>query len=401
LLEALGGIEALKKRHLDTLAELKLPREESARVRAEMETALGELETLARGVATLGELTPRSRDAMVAHGEGLSCRLLGACLSAGGTAARFVDSRTLLITDNQFGAAIPDLEETSRLAGSALKPLLAGGIVPVTQGFVGATREGLTTTLGRGGSDYSAAVLGAALGAEAIEIWTDVDGMLTADPRVVTGARRIREISFEEAAELSFFGAKVLHPSTVLPAVERGIPVLILNTFRPDGEGTRISSRPPRSASPVKSIAMKRGITVVHISSTRMLQAHGFLKALFEVFDRHRTAVDVVTTSEVSVSVTIEDTRNLEDLKRDLASIGTVKVEPGMAIICVVGEGLRGTPGAVAGIFAALGQETVHMVSQGASEINLTFVVPEASAAKVVQKLHEALFREADSAIFA
>jgi len=273
--------------------------------------------------------------------------------------------------------------------------------VPVAQGFIGSTADGVTTTIGRGGSDYSAAIIGAAIGAEAIEIWTDVDGLLTADPRVVRSARRIRVISFTEAAELSYFGAKVLHPSTVMPAVEQGIPVHIFNTHNPAGEGTLIVSKPPRTTNAIKSIALKRGVTIINVTATRMLMAYGFLRALFEVFERHQTSVDVVTTSEVSVSMTLDSADNLEAIERDLRQIGEVGIKRDKAIVCVVGENLKSTPGVAGRLFSAIGDANINMISQGASEINLTFVTDERDVAVVVERLHEAFFTEADPAVFA
>jgi aspartate kinase len=259
----------------------------------------------------------------------------------------------------------------------------------------------VTTTIGRGGGDYSAAIIGAALGAESIDIWTDVDGLMTTDPRVVPEARRIRVISFGEAAELSYFGAKVLHPSTVLPAVERKIPVHIYNTRNPSCEGTRIVARPQPSRNLIKSIAFKRGITIINVASTRMLMACGFLRAIFEVFDRHHTSVDVVTTSEVSVSMTLDTSDRLEAIERDLASFGEVSVERGKAIVCVVGDNLKFTPGVAARLFGAISKTNVNMISQGASEINLTFVIDEADTDEVVKELHREFFAEVDENVFA
>jgi aspartate kinase len=275
------------------------------------------------------------------------------------------------------------------------------GCVPVAQGFIGATADGVTTTIGRGGSDYSAAIIGAALGAEAIEIWTDVDGLLTADPRVVKSARRIRVISFAEASELSYFGAKVLHPSTVTPAVEQGIPVHIFNTLNPSCEGTLIVSKPPASRSLIKSIAFKRGVTILNVTSTRMLMAHGFLRAIFAVFEHHQTSVDVVTTSEVSVSMTLDNADNLDAIQRDLRQIGEVGIEREKAIVCVVGDNLKFTPGIAGRLFTAIGDANINMISHGASEINLTFVTDESEVAGVVGRLHEAFFSDLDPEVFA
>jgi aspartate kinase len=258
----------------------------------------------------------------------------------------------------------------------------------------------VTTTIGRGGSDYTAALIGAGLDAKAIEIWTDVDGLMTADPRVVPEARRIRVISFAEASELSYFGAKVLHPSTVLPAVERGIPVHIYNTHNPACEGTLIVAEPRPSRNLIKSIAFKRGVTIVNVTSTRMLLAFGFLRTIFEVFERHQTSVDVVTTSEVSVSMTLDNTDRLEAIKRDLSGIGEVGVEREKAIVCVVGDNLKFKPGVAARLFQAIESTNVNMISQGASEINLTFVIDEGEVDRVIRSLHEEFFLEVDAGVF-
>jgi aspartate kinase len=360
-----------------------------------------ELESLARSVSTLGELTPRSQDAIVSFGERLSSLIIAGALLARGIPVELVDSRRFIITDSRFTGASPDWAETESRTRSELLPVIEAGRIPLAQGFIGSSLDGVTTTIGRGGSDYSAAIIGAALGVEAIEIWTDVDGLLTADPRLIADARRIRVISFAEAAELSYFGAKVLHPSTVLPAIERSIPVHIYNTRNPAGEGTLIVARPQPSNSLIKSIAFKRGVTIVNVTSTRMLLAYGFLRAIFDVFDRYQTSVDVVTTSEVSVSMTLDGTESLEAIKRDLSGIGEVSVEREKAIICVVGDNLKFKPGVAARLFRAIGDANVNMVSQGASEINLTVVIDESEVSAVVRRLHHEFFADVDPDIFA
>jgi aspartate kinase len=292
------------------------------------------------------------------------------------------------------------MEESELRVRQELAPMVELGKVPVAQGFIGATTNGVTTTIGRGGSDYSAAILGACAGADAIEIWTDVDGLMTADPRVVPEARRIRIISFVEAAELSYFGAKVLHPSTVIPAIGRGIPVHIYNTKNPACEGTLIVSEARPSKNVIKSIAFKRGVTIVNVASTRMLMAHGFLSAIFDVFEKHRTSVDVVTTSEVSVSITIDSTEALDSIRQELGGIGEVTVERSRAIICVVGDNLKSTPGVAARIFSAIQPTNVNMISQGASEINLTFVIDDGDVDRVARAPHKEFFAEADPDVF-
>jgi aspartate kinase len=312
-----------------------------------------------------------------------------------------VDSREWLVTDSAHMRAAPLFEETNQRLQARVAPLVAAGKVPVMGGFIGASKAGITTTIGRGGSDYSAAIAGAGLGAERIEIWTDVDGMMTTDPRLCAEARRIKVISFDEAAELAYFGAKVLHPATVLPAVQKNIPVYILNSSNPDCEGTRISARVAQCRNSFKAIAVKKRITIVDVASPRMQMAHGFLNAIFAAFDRHRVAVDVVSTSEVSVSLTVDSNESIPPLAADLAKLADVKYEGRKAIVCLVGENLRDTPGIAARVFGELADVKIRMISQGASEINLTFVVEEDVVSDVVQRLHRTFFSDLDPEVFA
>jgi aspartate kinase len=283
----------------------------------------------------------------------------------------------------------------NKRARDCLKPLTDAGKVPVTQGFIGATATGTPTTLGRGGSDFTAALLGAALNAERVEIWTDVDGLMTADPRIVPTARTLAEASYEEAAELATFGARILHPATALPLVRAGIPIVILNSTHPERAGTTIE---PEAAvervgdSPIRSISWKQGITVINIRAPRMLGTFGFLRALFEVFERHETVVDVLASGEVSVSLTIEDRSRLEPLVRDLGELGEVWIEEGRAIVAIVGIGLRKTPGLAGRVFNAVWPANVEVISQGASAINMTFVVREEDGPDVVRRLHQEFF---------
>jgi aspartate kinase len=293
------------------------------------------------------------------------------------------------------------LQETRERLQANVQPLVTDGRVPVMGGFIGATKAGVTTTIGRGGSDYSAAIIGAELGAERIEIWTDVDGMLTTDPHLCPDAHRIRVISFDEAAELAYFGAKVLHPATVLPAIQKNIPVYVLNSGNPTCEGTRIAARVPHCRNFFKAIAAKKRITIIDVAAPRMLLAHGFMRAIFEAFDRHRVPVDVVSTSEVSVSLTVDSNEAIPALAADLAKLADVKYEGRKAIVCVVGENLRETPGIAARVFGELSDIKIRMISQGASEINLTFVIEEDEVPRVIQRLHKVFFSDLDPEIFA
>jgi aspartate kinase len=332
------------------------------------------------------------RDEIVSWGERLASALLAAVLSAAGVGARAVDARRCVRTTADYGRAEPLGPETRDCTRAELLPLLEEGVVLVLGGFIGSTPEGATTTLGRGGSDYSAALVGAALGAAEIQIWTDVSGFLTADPRVVADARTLARLSYAEAAELAYFGAKVLHPRTIQPAVEHRIPVRVCNSRAPAAPTTLIGGAGEPSPHGIRAIAHKRGTTVVQVASAGMLGAYGFLRALFEVFERHRTAVDIVATSEVSVSLTVDDPTALPAIEGDLAALGRVTVEAGHAIVCAVGEGLRRRPGVAARVFGTIADVNVSLISQGASSINLTFVVPDDHVDDVVRRLHAALF---------
>lgn len=398
--QALRLSRALRERHYTTAGEL-LGTGLFTEFHSELETDFDALDELLRGIAAVGELTPRTADMVAANGELLSSKIAAAAFSARGLAASLVDARECIITDETHTRAIPFFEDTNEKLRANVKPLLDSGRVPVMGGFIGSTRTGTTTTIGRGGSDFSAAIAGAGLAAERIEIWTDVDGMMTTDPNLCPEARRIRVVSFDEAAELAYFGAKVLHPATLLPAIQKNIPVFILNSRNPDGEGTRITARAPRCRNLFKAIAAKKGITIIDVAATRMLMAHGYLKAIFDAFDRHKVPVDVVSTSEVSVSVTVDSNAAIPALAADLAKLADVKYEGRKAIVCLVGEALRDTPGVAARVFGVIPEVNVRMISQGASEINLTFVIEEDAVPGVVRRLHAAFFSELDPGVFA
>jgi aspartate kinase len=335
------------------------------------------------------------QDEILAFGEQLSSQLLAAVLRENNLTARYIDARSCIKTDDRYGCATP-LAETTQAIQAELSKIVKAGEIPVLGGFVGSTNGGVTTTLGRGGSDYSAAIIGAALGAREIQIWTDVTGVLTADPRIVANARTIPVLSYQEAAELAYFGAKVLHPKTIQPAIDRNIPVRVCNSRAAAEAGTLIVAESEAAPQTVKAIAHKNGITTVQVTSARMLGAHGFLRALFEVFERHRTAVDVVTTSEVSVSLSIDNASTLPEIIPDLEKLGTVEVEESRTIISVIGEGLRNTPGIAARVFSTISDINVSMISVGASSINLTFMVDEAQAHEAIIRLHRVCFEAED-----
>lgn len=334
------------------------------------------------------------KDAIVSYGEQLSSRLLTEVLKAKNLNARHADARRLIVTDDEYGSAAPVWDETEKLIRLELQPLIDKDEIPVIGGFIAASRGGETTVLGRGGSDYSAALVGAALKAREIQIWTDVTGVLTCDPRLCPEARTLKTLSYEEAAELAYFGAKVLHPKTIQPAVDLQIPVRVCNSLEPQEKGTMILPQAQTTKRKVKSIAYKKGITILHITSARMLGAYGFMSAIFQIFERHRTVIDVVTTSEVSVSLTLDNTDALEAVTRDLQRIGTVEIEPNQAVVCVVGSGLRDTSGVAAQIFAAISDINVSLISHGASSVNMTFVVREDVVGEVIKRLHTEFFKQ-------
>jgi aspartate kinase len=397
---ALKLCRSLQERHYNTASEL-LGTALFTDFHSELGADFELLDELLRGISAVGEVTPRTTDHVAAFGEILSSKIVAAAFSAHGLNSAHVDAREVLVTDSSYMQAVPEEEETNERLQNKVKPLLDAGQVPVMGGFVGANRAGITTTIGRGGSDFSAAIVGAGLGAERIEIWTDVDGILTTDPRICKEARRIKVISFDEAAELAYFGAKVLHPATVLPAIHKNIPVYVLNSLNPGCEGTKITTQAPQGKNIFKAIAVKKRITIVDVAAPRMLLAHGFLRTIFEAFDRHKVAVDVVSTSEVSVSLTVDSNQAIPALAADLAKLADVKYEGRKAIICLVGENLRDTPGVAAAVFGEMASTNIRMISQGASEINLTFVIEEYKVPEVIQRLHNTFFRDLDPEVFA
>lgn len=364
-----------------------------------LETHFRALSALIDRIAAARTVDPINADDLASFGERLSSQIVTLVLKHAGMNAHHLDARQLIVTDARHTRATPLAKETYARVAKAVQ-LLPSQSIPVMAGYVGTTEQGITTTLGRGGSDFSAAIAGAALNASEIQIWTDVDGMLTCDPRLVPEALRIKMLSFSEAAELAYFGAKVLHPATLLPAMEKNIPVRVLNSRRPDGSGTRIVADRVPSSSVIKCVACKRGITVVDIRSTRMLMAHGFLKNIFEVFDRYETPVDMLATSEISVSLTIDDGRHLEAICDEVRPYADISAESGQAIVCVVGDNLRSTPRVAARVFGALNEIPVRMISQGASRLNVSFVVAESDATRAAQLLHEEFFAEPDPEVF-
>lgn len=392
--DAMDILEVLHKRHLKISGEL-LKKNRLDIVTKKIDEYFSEIKNIVRGVNLLGELTSRTLDLITSYGERLSSLIIHEALEKSEISSNLVDARKVMITDSSFGTAKPLFDKIEERIKKYIIPVLKNNHVVITQGFIGATEDRITTTIGRGGSDYSASIFGSLLSAETIQIWTDVDGMMSADPRIVPESKLITTLSFNEASELAYFGAKVLHPNTILPAVQNNIPVKILNSRRPEVQGTLIlQSTESDNKSVVKSIASKKGIIVINVASSRMFLAHGFLAKLFSIFADHKKSVDVVSTSEVSVSLTIDNDKDLEQIRKDLENIGEIRIERKKGIVCIVGEGMKKTPGIAAKTFNALAKADINieMISEGASEINLTLVVDEEDVDKAVRVLHNEYF---------
>jgi aspartate kinase len=397
---ALAISSRLRARHRDTATELVKNTADRAALIDAIDAKFDSLDEILRGLSAILELTPRISDLIVSHGELLSSRIVAAAFRELGVDAAHADARQIVITDSQFQKAVPLDNLIEQRAQAKLLPLIAHGKVPVMGGFIASNEAGITTTLGRGGSDFTGALIGGALTAEAIEIWTDVDGIMTTDPRVCPDALRVKIISFEEAAELAYFGAKVLHPATILPAVKKNIPVLVLNSRNAACEGTRITSLAPPCKSPFKSIAVKKKLSIIDVVASRMLMTHGYMRDIFTVFDKHQCPVDMVSTSEVSVSLTVDSNDKLPAIAADLSQLADVKYEGKKALICMVGDDIRGKSGMAAQVFTAIKHINVRMISQGASEINMSFMIDEDDADEAVRSLHAIFFKDPDPAIF-
>ena len=392
--DALQNVAAIEGRHKNIAKEL-FDADTAKFLFKHIAVFAEELAALVNGVVILGELTPRSLDTFASYGERMSSFIIHHYFEACKLRSFLVDARSFMVTDDQFTKALPLFDVVERKLREIVQPKIENNYIVLTQGFIGSTQSGITTTIGRGGSDYTAAIVGSLLDAEDIQIWTDVDGILTSDPSIVVNAKKIKVMSFNEAAELAYFGARVLHPETILPAVKKDIPVHVLNSRRPESTGTLIIARPRiNSECVVKSIAYKEGITLISIVSTRMFLAHGFLEHVFDVFHKYETVVHTVATSEVSISATIDNVENLGLILQELKTFSTVSVSDRKAIVCVVGENLKNSPGVAAKVLGSITDFNVNMISQGASEINISFVIDEEHVDEVVRRLHKEFFSD-------
>lgn len=393
--------EALFEKHRTVIEALVGDKARSALL-DEIETLLHEFESLCQSIYILGELTPRGLDAVSSLGERLLVRVFAAAMQSLGVEAKPVEATTLIVTDDNYGGATPLMAETRARVQAYLLPLLAKGITPVVTGFIGATPAGIVTTLGRGGSDYTAAILGNCLDSGEVWIWTDVDGVMTADPRVVPEARTLSEISYAEAAELSYFGAKVLHPKTILPALEKGIPIRIVNTFNPDHPGTLVVAEAEPTGKAVKAITAIKGLSLVTVEGRGMIGVPGIAAKVFSAVAREGISVLMISqsSSEQNICFVIPQEANgraLRALEKEFElelarrNVDRIWAQGEVAIVAVVGAGMKGTPGIGAKVFGALGRNGINVISvaQGSSEYNISLVVDEKDVDNAVQYIHQ------------
>lgn len=359
-----------------------------------MQGLLHEMESISQGAFLLRDCSARAMDTLMSLGERLSSVLFVKAMQESegvqktGREVRWLDARHVLKTDDQFGKARPQTERIIELCQGLLAPAKGERAVYVTQGFIGSTEDGHTTTLGRGGSDYSAAILAEGIGADILEIWTDVAGIATTDPRLCPAARPIEEISFKEASELATFGAKVLHPATLLPAIRRNIPVFVGSSFDAQQRGTWVR-KDVKGAPLIRAMALRRKQILVTISTPEMLHTHGFLAKIFSIFDDNRVSIDAITTSEISVSMTLDDSTLMnKKLVQDLSKFAEVQVEEGLCLISLIGNNINHTPGLAKGVFDAIPDINVRMICLGASKHNFCFLVAESQAEEAIRRLH-------------
>lgn len=404
----LGLVADLKTRHVSEARRL-VKRSEDREVFALIDRHFDELKKLLEGLAILGEVPPRGLDKILAYGELLSSAVLTDALSERGIPSRLFDARELIKTDDRYGSASPIFEDTNKNIRTAISQAVGNGAVPVIQGFIGSSRDGATTTLGFEGSDYTATIIGAALDAEDIQIWKDVAGLMTADPAIFPGAHTVKHCSFAEAADLTYFGAKVLHPKAIYPAARKNTPVHIYNSKKPETVGTTITSDATPCTNPIKSIAYKRPVTIIEATAavtaegSHFVSAHNLLSAFIDVLSKRRIEPLITSVSASNVVFAI-DSRDLRHGGRDLieaiAAYGTAIAQPDQAIISLVGEGLRSDPRLISSVFTAIEEIELGVILQGASPITMSFVVAEADVETVIARLHEVFFRQLDPLVF-
>ena len=388
-------LSQLRQRHVDLAAELLAQSMMKDEAIAKVNALCDALESIAMAVCSLGELSDRNKAIIISNGEYLSSTIIAYAMNSKGIRTKWVDARGMMVTNNSYLKAEPDMAAIIEKVPGVVADAYEGMDAIITQGFVGVSRDGDPTVLGRGGSDYSASLIGMAVDAERIEIWTDVDGVRTADPRSVKNTKYLEKISFEEAAEMAHFGAKVLHPLTIEPAVKKNIPIYVLNSMNPSGKGTAIL-RNELIEDGVKSVSFKENIKVINIFSTRMINTSGFLRRVFEIFSESKVSVDLISTSEANISVTVDASQNIDPVVAELSEFADVIVDDDKSQVSVIGKNIVRLNGMLKKTFTPLKKCNVYMISQGASFVNISFIVDREELAEVVQDLHDHLFDQVE-----
>ena len=388
-------LSQLRQRHVDLAAELLAQSMMKDEAIAKVNALCDSLDSIAMAVCSLGELSDRNKAIIISNGEYLSSTIIAYAMNSKGIRTKWVDARGMMVTNNSYLKAEPDMSAIVEKVPGVVADAYEGMDAIITQGFVGVTRDGEPTVLGRGGSDYSASLIGMAVDAERIEIWTDVDGVRTADPRSVKNTKYLEKISFEEAAEMAHFGAKVLHPLTIEPAVKKNIPIYVLNSMNPSGKGTAIL-RNELIEDGVKSVSFKENIKVINIFSTRMINTSGFLRRVFEIFSESKVSVDLISTSEANISVTVDASQKIDPVVAELSEFADVIVDDDKSQVSVIGKNIVRLNGMLKKTFTPLKKCNVYMISQGASFVNISFVVDREELAEVVQDLHDHLFDQVE-----
>jgi aspartate kinase len=396
--EARDTLLKLFDRHFAIVDELIKDKVRHAELRKTIAKSLAELEEMVKGVSILRELTPRTMDTFYCYGELLSSRLVSAVLQEQGIRSEWVDTKEFMVTDEHYNSARPIMELVVKQLNAVVVPLVKEGKIPVTQGFIGVTQSGCRTTMGRESSDYSASVIGSALNVEDVQIWTDVDGVLTADPRIVTTPKKVKVLSFQEAFELSFFGAKVLHPNTMLPAIEKNIPIHIFNSKRSHLSGTLVTANAVSTAHTVKSIAFKRGVVILNAAPQKRFSQYSFWEHIFGILTKYGVASPLTVTSDYNVSMVLEQSENIPSIKRELEEICVVEIIEGKGIISIVGTNLRNSAGISQKVFESIAGIGVSMISFGATTSNLSFLVDDAAVPDAVRRMHTTFFESTGDA---
>ncbi len=386
-------IEQLRSRHINLCKELIDSESLCEEACAKVDAICNELKSFVGAVCSLGELTDRSKARVISQGEWLSSTIICYAMNAKGIKTNFIDARKMIITSEDYLKGEPQIAEISKRVPEEVSKAYEGAQAVITQGFIASALNGKTTVLGRGGSDYSASLIGMAIDAKKIEIWTDVDGVRTADPRIVPNTKSISKISFEEAAEMAHFGAKVLHPMTIEPAVMKNIPVYVLNSMNPTNEGTAILQS-DMIEDGVKSVSYKENILLLNIFSTKMINVSGFLQKVFAVFSDHKVSVDLISTSEATISLTMDANQDIDGVIKDLSEFAEVTADYDKSQVSIIGKNIVNLRGILRQTMASLSSSNVYMISQGASFVNISVVVDRASVKEVVREIHNYLFEK-------